>query len=268
MSEIKIPNFHTHTELCRHAVGMPSDYVKAAKEQGASMLGISDHCPYPETMGYNWDNVRMKVSEIETYINAVNKAKEEADFKVYLGFECEYDKNFAFWYKELREKYGADYLVLGPHWCVDGTERVYIPEIKHDLRLLHKYADQTVEAIGSGLYDFVAHPDLFMMGWHDWDKETESVLKAILDAAVDKGIPLEINGLGIKRGIVDANVGPRYGYPYHEFWEMVAKTNAKVVCNSDAHNPEDVIVCARNSREFASHFGFKVLDTLDKDFNF
>ena len=40
-------NYHTHTKLCNHAVGMPEDYIKKAIELGFDELGMSDHAPVP-----------------------------------------------------------------------------------------------------------------------------------------------------------------------------------------------------------------------------
>ena len=263
MNDSKISNFHTHTFLCNHAVGRPVDYVKVAKEQGCSELGFSDHCPYPDLHEANWINCRMSVNQVEEYIRDVKEAASLADFKVHLGFECEYDKNYINWYQdELKGRYGAEYLVFGPHWVTDGNIHPYAPEFNHDKRLLAKYTDQVIEGIQSGLYAILAHPDLFMSGWREWDNEARSALKAILDAAVAQNLPVEVNGLGIARGYIETSRGLRLGYPYHEFWEMVALSGARVICDSDAHNPDDVIANAVNAREFAKRYGITPIETI------
>ena len=41
-------NFHTHTYRCKHAGGTEQDYVLAAINQEVSILGFSDHAPYPD----------------------------------------------------------------------------------------------------------------------------------------------------------------------------------------------------------------------------
>lgn len=263
MKENKISNFHTHTQLCNHAIGLPLDYVLEAEKQGCSELGISDHCPYPNAFGFQWDSCRMKVSQIDEYVQMVRNASTKVDFPVYLGFECEYDRNFINWYKdELIGRCNADYLVFGPHWVVTGNERPYAPEFNRDKKLLFRYTDQVIEGIQSGIYNFLAHPDLFMLGWKEWDEDAQSCLKAILQAAVDSHLPIEINGVGIGRDLIDTSKGPRYGYPYKEFWELVANTDVKVLCNSDAHQPENVIYMARKARELAKEFGITPIDSI------
>ncbi|UKI50590.1 MAG: PHP domain-containing protein [Clostridium sp.] len=42
-----IANYHTHTKLCNHAEGMPSDYVEEAIRLGFKEIGMSDHNPIP-----------------------------------------------------------------------------------------------------------------------------------------------------------------------------------------------------------------------------
>lgn len=263
MKEQLISNFHTHTELCQHASGRPIDYVKAAIKDGCSELGFSDHCPYPYELGINWDGCRMRPEQLDEYIQEVKDSAKIADFKVHLGFECEYDRNFINWYKdELKGKCGAEYLVFGPHWVTVGKEHPYIPEINHDKKLLFKYTDQVIEGIQSGIYAFVAHPDLFMQGWKEWDDDTEACLKNILECAKSEGLPIEINGLGMHKGSFMTSRGERYGYPYHEFWKIAASSGVKVICNSDSHLPEHVIANARRARQFASEYGISPIETI------
>ena len=256
-----IANYHTHTALCKHAVGYPEDYVRQAVKEGCSALGFSDHCPYPESCTDIWNEVRMGVDEVPLYRNAVEKARELAPFPVHMGFECEWDRNYRAWYEELKGTYGAQYLVLGSHWVTLGSRHVYCINVSSSQEL-GAYIDQTIDGMRSGLFSFLAHPDLFMRGHREWDEEARACLKAILDAAVGLGMPLEINGLGMSRAPNETSRGMRYQYPYVEFWEMVAETGARVICNSDAHDPHDVIMNAWKARDFALRFGLHPLETL------
>lgn len=257
-----IANYHTHTELCKHAKGKPLDYVNQAVKEGCLELGFSDHCPYPDSFNDVWPGIRMSENQIPTYKEWVQIAKDSAPFPVYCGFECEWDRDFESWYRDgLLGKYGADYLILGSHWCTIGSSHVYCPEM--DFKDLNRYIDQTIDGMRSGLFSFLAHPDLFMKGYKEWDEQSKACLKAILDAAVDLNMPLEINGLGASRTPNETSRGMRYQYPYVEFWEMVAETKVPVICSSDAHDPLDVIMNAWKSRDFASRFGIQVLDKID-----
>ena len=259
----KISDYHTHTKLCKHATGMPLDYVRQAERDGCSALGFSDHCPYPEDYVDVWQEIRMSVSDIPHYIESVQAAKEAASFPVYLGFECEWDKKYERWYRdELKGAYGADYLVLGSHWVNTETGHVGAVRIQ-DASDLHRYTAQTIEGMQSGLFAFLAHPDLFMATHKEWDADAASCLKAILDAAADLNLPIEVNGLGCSRPPNETARGMRYQYPYVEFWEMVSEANVRVICNSDAHDPRDVIMNAWKARDFAARFGITPIEKPD-----
>ena len=122
-----LTSFHTHTFLCKHAVGVPLDYVREAKD--CAGLGFSDHCPYPHDDV--WNDCRMDASDVPFYLQMVEKAKEEAEFPVFLGFECEWLPRFESWYKDyLLGEVGAEYLVFGSHWLhVDG-DLVWAPNLQ------------------------------------------------------------------------------------------------------------------------------------------
>lgn len=263
-----ISNFHTHTYLCGHAEGWVPDYVRVAQSAGCTALGFSDHCPYPEqdsrfwlmdggkgaARGLNlWPEIRMAEADTEDYVAAVRQAAETVDFPVYLGFECEYDKRLYSWYKdELLGRWGADYLAFGPHWVAGGQELPYIPGVASRKEIL-RYFDGVVEAIASGLFAFVAHPDLIMANGRDWNSEIEAGLAAVLDAAIDCKLPVEVNGLGLARSTQVGLAGRLY--PHHKFWELAALRGATVICNSDAHQSQNTIIHAQLARDYAAEFG-------------
>lgn len=259
---MKISNYHTHTYLCKHAEGTPEQTVAQAKQDGCLELGFSDHCPYPKEFSDTWPHIRMSVEEADSYVKQIEEARSSADFPIYTGFECEYDPQYENWYKELRERFGAHYLVFGSHWLPEGSSHLYCPELKTKQQI-GKYIDLTIKGMQSGLYDFLAHPDLFMKGYKEWDADSKAWLTAILDTAVDLQMPLEINGLGIMREPNHTSRGIRYQYPYDEFWELVAERNVPVLCNADAHNYKDVIKGALLSREYAAKYNITPLEKLN-----
>ncbi len=257
---MNISSFHTHTRLCKHATGEPVDYVRQAAAEGCSALGISDHCPYPDP---TWAGSRMTVADVPEYLQLVARARETASFPVYWGFECEWHPGYESWYRDyLRHELGAEYLVYGSHWVSENGEFLYIPEYPGRDRLI-RYANMTVEGIQSGLYDYIAHPDIFLAGYPHLDETVLSVCREIISAAVAAGLPMEINGLGLSRQPIAGDGGSRAPYPVREFWEMAAEAGAIIICNSDAHRPEDVLKPARNARRFAEEAGLSVQDPAD-----
>jgi histidinol-phosphatase (PHP family) len=264
---VNISSFHTHTRLCKHASGVPSDYVRRAASDGCSALGFSDHVPYPDDSV--WRESRMSISEIPLYFQMVADAREEAKqlnpgnpIPVYCGFECEWHPIYDSWYRELRANPSVQYLAYGPHWVDDEGDFWYIPE-RSDARLLTRYINLVLNGMRSGLFSFVAHPDLFLSCYSETDPDVRAACADLIAAAIDLDLPLEINGLGLVKTRVPGAHGMRPPYPVPEFWQMAAEAGAKIICCSDAHRPEDALAGAFKARSFAEKWGITALDPLE-----
>lgn len=258
LENVNISSFHTHTRLCKHASGDPVDYVRRAQIDGCSALGFSDHCPYPDG---TWSGSRMAVADLPEYLSLMQQAKANSPFPVFTGFECEWFPVYESWYRDyLLGELGAQYLAYGAHWVQDAGDFWFVAEID-DKRLLRKYVDLTVQGIHTGLYSFMAHADIFLSGYTHLDSDVRQACKDIIDAAVEMNLPLEINGLGLQRAKIRGDNGLRSPYPVREFWEMAASAGARIICNSDAHRPEDVVKSCRDAQAFASEIGVTPEDT-------
>lgn len=257
-----ISNYHTHTKFCKHADALPYDYIAQANKDGCTALGFSDHCPYPHDERDTWSNIRMKEAEAPEYLRLVREAAKDANFPVFAGFECEWHPMYASWYKDvLLEELACDYLIHGPHWVfVDGDFK-YAPEIQ-GAKVIKDYFINLVDAIQSKIFTFVAHPDLIMAFGREWSKDIEDGFTEVINAAYECGIPLEINGLGLSREKIQSGGILRYQYPVDKFWEMAGKKGVKIVCNADAHKPQDVIVLAQKARDYADERGLQYVETL------
>ncbi|OQX27954.1 MAG: hypothetical protein BWK80_02610 [Desulfobacteraceae bacterium IS3] len=231
--------YHTHTYRCKHAEGDVSDYCEAAISKGLTVLGISDHVPLPDK---RWDGIRMDMSELSGYCRAVDAARESyPKLRILKGMECEYDKKYASYYRdELLGRLNFDYLIGSVHFfpCREGWRDAF-REIKdsNDLRL---YARQFIATMQSGLFAFMAHPDLFAMGYLEWDSQSKECSAEMLEAAASLDMPLEINAGGLRRPLIVTPEGRRAGFPLTPFWEMAAEYGIRVIINSDAHRPSDI----------------------------
>ena len=63
---------HTHTPLCKHAVGEPGDYADVAQHRGLRGLVVTCHNPMPE--GFS-SRVRMANDEFVDYLDMVDRAR-------------------------------------------------------------------------------------------------------------------------------------------------------------------------------------------------
>lgn len=253
-------DYHIHTFRCKHATGDVPDYVDAAIKKGASVLGFSDHTPLPDG---KWSDLRMGLTELESYIMAIEDAqkKYERDLTILKGMECEYaDEYRGFYQEELLGRCGLDYLIAAGHFFpCDGSwigAHSYIKGKKE----LFAYTDHLIAAMSSGLFTFVAHPDLFGHSYLPWDENTIACSHAILETASDLQIPLEINGNGFRQPLINTEEEARYVYPLERFWELASDYEILAIVNSDAHNPEDVLANTCEGLALAERYQLKIVD--------
>jgi histidinol-phosphatase (PHP family) len=247
-------NFHTHTYRCQHAEGDAPDYAAAARRAGITVLGMSDHSPLPD----GWtSSIRMDMSELDGYLAAVRRAAEQSGIHVIPGMECDIDpRYFPFYREELLAPGRCRYLIGALHYYSHGQETFYAGEIPTAAHL-RSYTNMLVAGIQSGIFAFIAHPDHFAAGWNRWDKKTESCVRAVMEAAGETGIPLEINGNGFRKAPIHFGGKPRPPYPWLPFWELAAEYNIPVICNSDAHRPQDVDASLDLCLELAESLGLR-----------
>ena len=253
-------NFHTHNYRCEHAIGNVEDYVKVAIKKGYTELGISDHAPMPEY----YENNRMKEEDLDGYLKEIEEAQEKYGdkIKIYKSLEIEYFPEFLEKYDKYRKK--LDYLVLGLHaFRKPGDSTNYNAwKIKTGEDVLN-YAKYMAEAIESGKFDYIAHPDLYVINYRNWDESCEKAAHIISEAAEKMDVPLEVNANGIRKSFERHPDWDRYMYPYKEFWEIVKQYNVRTIIGSDAHDfnrMEDREM--EIAREFAKKIGLNVIESI------
>lgn len=245
-------NFHTHTCLCRHAVGKAKDYAIEARDKGFTKLGFSDHLPFPD---FDYDN-RMKYEEMGEYFDQLQEARDILGSKVQFlrGFEAEYIPGEDPYYEKLLNETGMDYLVLGQHFMYGETrDPLWLGKFPSS-DYYPAYTELVLEAMKTGYFCFFAHPDMLFMNPLAWDTECERYCDRVIDAAVKYDYILEYNAYGIRKGLAQFPDGERYRYPHQRFWDKVAQTNIRVLIGSDAHAPEmlydeSVIKAHENARK-------------------
>lgn len=226
-------NYHSHHRLCRHAQGTALDYVEKAIALGFKEIGISDHVPSKMLP----DSMRMQYDELSQYFDdvlTVQKNTQDA-IHVYLGMECEYLDEDPNYYAHFLNT--VDYLVLGQHYVKENTRYQSAFNLTRKEQIL-EYGNRVTEALESGYFSLLAHPDLYMCGYDTFDVPAKHVAHQICQKAVALNIPLEFNANGIRRGLKDTSQGKRYPYPRLEFWEIAKTYPISVILSSDAHTPD------------------------------
>ena len=130
------------------------------------------------------------------------------------------------------EKYCLKYL----NQAMPDREYLFVADAP-DTEMYLWYARAIDEALKTGLFRMLAHPDLFAMNKLPWDKNCDAASDRIIESAVRYGVILELNANGFRRGIHEYPEGPRLMYPHIKFWEKVVGSGARVIIGSDAHEP-------------------------------
>ena len=249
-----IANYHTHTARCHHAGGTEEEYVQCAIQSGLKILGFSDHTPY-WFAGEYYSHMRMYRHQLEEYVQVVRALQEKYkdQIEILLGVECEYYPTyFAETVEHLRSA-GIDYMIQGQHWIGDEENEPYCGNATESETVLQRFVDQTIEGMKTGLFTYLAHPDLFnFVGSHTAYRQH---IRTLCRAAKDTNTPLEINLLGLYHG---------KHYPHARFWEIAAEENCPVVLGMDAHAPSQVLDTTPEEKAMAlvGRFGLNLLETV------
>lgn len=232
-------NHHTHTYRCGHATGTDEEYVLKAIEAGMKELGFSDHVPFKNA---SQPHIRMEYSQIDEYISSINSLKEKYKdkIKLYVGFEAEYYHEVKDYYKELLNK--VDYLICGQHFSLDYDKKpIYVGFKTDDRNVLEDYTSRVVEAIESGLFIFIAHPDIILRSYTLRDEYLDNCIRRICEASERCHVPLEYNLEGIKKQLTNGWIGKECFYPFDYFWNIAKEYNIDVIIGADVHIPDDLL---------------------------
>ncbi len=228
--------FHCHTYRCGHAEKDIEDYLTEVIKQGYKKFGISDHVFLPGIIN---PGMRGDYSLLTEYIDEYKRCKAiyGNQIEMYLGFECEYSSLYEKYYKSLLKDRGFDYLICGQHLGFDEgfIEHWYFSEDQeiNEAGIL-RYRDELIEGMKSGLFLYIAHPDLFFIYCKEITPFYEQITKEIIDAAIKYDIPIEVNINGFTWPRVKHGVA-YFEYPCDYFWEQASKTNVKIVYGGDFH---------------------------------
>ncbi|HHW79648.1 MAG TPA: PHP domain-containing protein [Acholeplasmataceae bacterium] len=250
-------NFHSHTYLCGHAGGNPIEYVKEAIKHNFSKLGISEHAPMPNLPN---NNSRLKDSDYKTYLDLLNTAKIYANNNnliFYKGLEIEYFKDINLYTKYLDD---LDYLILGQHYILKNNKlkSTYALDSLEDIII---YRDTIMEAIKTGYFNLICHPDLCFYNILEPTSEMFESLRPLVKLAKELDIPLEVNANGFRRNKYENH--PIIKYPRLEFFKIVKEENAKVIISSDAHSVSDLNDWAiTKAYEFANELNLNIVTSL------
>lgn len=249
-----IANYHTHTVRCLHATGSEEDYIRCAIQSGIQILGFSDHTPYPFPNGYR-SPVRMLPEQLSEYAQTIQDLKKQyaSQIQLHVGLEVEY---YPALFKELMQRIrdtDVEYMLLGQHWVGNEQNEPKCILPTGDESVLRRYCAQACDAMQTGLFTYMAHPDV--INYTGDSKVYAFYMRALCQEANSCQLPLELNLLGIRGN---------YHYPNPRFWEIAAEENCQVIIGCDAHEPQALTDTSTEEQmiAFANQFHLHVSQTV------
>jgi histidinol-phosphatase (PHP family) len=231
-------DYHTHTPLCCHARGEPTDLAAQAIAVGLTEMGFSDHNPMAKD---DFDDWRMKLGELDLYVEKVQEARRQfPNLAIKLAMEVDFIPGYEDWVRELAARHPWDYFIGSVHyvgtWAIDNPKHISEWKKRDTYEVWEAYFECLTLAAESKLFDIIGHADLCKRFCFYPQQDWTGLAKRFLEAAKRNDVAMEINTAGLRKDCKEM-------YPHPWIVQEAARLGVALTFGSDAHAPEDV---ARN----------------------
>lgn len=242
---------HSHTPLCKHATGTPSEYAAVAEQRGLKGIIITCHGPLPDNLGLEH---RMAPNEYEKYVEMVAAAREEfaGRVDVRLGLESDFFPGLESWSEKLHARVPLHHVLGSVHMQVSFYRaRFYTGDA---LEYQRTYFGHLADSAETGLFDTLAHPDLVKNDApHEWHfARIETDIKKALDRIAATGVAMELNTSGLNKALPEMNPGP-------QMLTLIRERDIPVVIGADAHRPARVGDRYQQALRMLDELGFETV---------
>jgi histidinol-phosphatase (PHP family) len=231
---MRLPDYHTHTARCGHAVGTPEEYVKAAIEEGLAAIGIADHLPLlPEPD----PSISMCLADLDGYVEEALDLKRVHSGYVLLGVEADYRPHTVSDVQSLLESHPFDYVIGSVHhlgvWGIDDERQIDGYSGRDIDHIWVEYLELVGDAAESGLFTILGHVDLAKKFGYRPSRALTEELDRLVERIARTGVLVEINTAGFHKPVGEA-------YPSPEILRRLCEAGVEITFGSDAHRPSEV----------------------------
>jgi histidinol-phosphatase (PHP family) len=252
-------DYHTHTELCGHATGTVQEYIESAIAKGIREIGFSDHAPIPEEIR---SGLTMSVTEVESYIGAIEGARDRYDGRiaVRVGMEVDYPLMESF-----DRRYCADpridYLIGSCHfidgWPFDHPDYIDGYNSRDIDDIYGKYFGTLRSLAGAGLFNIVGHFDIVKKFGFRPGRDFRHVIDGIAAVLAANDVAVEVNTAGMKHPAGEM-------YPSDVIIAVLYEHNVPLTLGSDAHAPDRVGGFFPRALETITRAGYRKISGFKK----
>ena len=229
-------DYHTHTPLCRHATGEPTELAAQALKMGLKEIGFSDHNPMPRD---DFDDWRMKLSELDDYVARVEQARRDhpnspSSSRSKWTTCPDTRTGFETWRRGIRGTISSAPSItsrtLGPSTIPAAISEW---EKRDPLEVWTAYFERLTMAADSGLFDIIGHVDLCKKFRIYPQADCTPLFQNFLQAAKRRGVAIELNTAGLRKDCKEI-------YPSPRIVHLAAQLGVPITFGSDAHAPKEV----------------------------
>jgi histidinol-phosphatase (PHP family) len=247
-------DFHVHCDYSVDAEGSVDDYARAAIARGLAYICFTTHCDLDPARRSHDGKIRHKgrivdvTSDwLESYIDEVSAARKAyagRGLGIMCGLEIGFVPGIEDMIESVTDSHGFDFIIGGVH-TLEGVDIVSAGECMDYFRtrtpveVCKRYYHDLLEAVRSGVFDSIAHLDIYKRCGLDFYGEALNdahlgFVEPVLDEIAARGTCLEINSGSLRKGLA-------WPYPSADLMGMAGQAGiAGVTVGSDCHRPGDV----------------------------
>lgn len=247
-------DFHVHCDYSVDASGSVDEFARHALEGGLTEICFTTHCDLDPERRHHDGRVRVAGEIVEvtsdwlgTYVEEVRRASDiyrGQGLAIRCGLEIGYTPGIEDMIQAAVGSFGFDFVLGGVH-TLEGVDIVSDRESneyfarKSPRQVCEHYYHDLGEAIHSGLFDCIAHIDIYKRCGLDFYGEPLNVahrglVEPLLGEMAGRGLSLEINSGGLRKGL-------RWPYPSPDILKAAREAGiTRITPGSDAHRPDQV----------------------------
>jgi len=246
-------DYHTHTPLCRHATGEPTELAAQAVRLGLKEIGFSDHNPMALD---DFDDWRMRTAELDEYVRRVERARRDhPGLVIKLALEVDYLPGHEDWIRDLAARHPWDYFIGSVHyvsesWAIDNPATISEWKSRKPMDVWTAYFERLTMAAESGLFEIIGHADLCKKFCFYPAEDCTQLFKTFLQAAKRRGVAVEINTSGLRKECKEI-------YPSARIVHLAAQLGVPITFGSDAHAAKEVGLNFAEAVQLARSAGYR-----------
>jgi len=228
-------DYHIHTQLCNHARGVMSAYVKCAIEKGLKEICFLDHL----TISGPGNRLSMTPGEVPFYFQAVQSLQNSFNgiISIKAGLEIDFSPKNTDLAQEIIKTFSFDVIGSSLHF----PENIDIVTSSSDWKqgrfdtdyIYELYFAQLKRMLEYDYFDVICHIDLPKKFGRKPSRTFDKEFDEIITIIKDKDLTVELNTSGYSNPVSEA-------YPAPGIIKKCHKAGVSMTLGSDAHHPDDV----------------------------